>query len=256
MEKNNLSFIHARVLMNFQLNFVADFIKTYCKVLITIYVWSIFGFLRPNLELSSLLLPKSTTHKSILLIIVGTFIFTIFGYCFKLLVTYIVIIILFIRLFIFIENSRLFDAQTDDNMLFLMFIYTTHFILNTFEKEINFFIKICDLMERYDSFKLLTELITKLINLSLIKKLIDRITKKYIVKNSESLYDKQQREIKSAFSDICIALIGFPILLILCRMTVGILLFLFVEYLNIWQLFFPPFFLLFCTNITATQFSD
>ncbi len=101
-------------IMNSQLNFVADFIKIYCKVLITIYVWSIFGFLRPNLDLSSLLLPESTKHKSILLMILGTFVFTILGYCFRLLVSYIVLFIFCVRLTIFFENYGLFDPSTDD----------------------------------------------------------------------------------------------------------------------------------------------
>jgi hypothetical protein len=231
------------------------FIKTYSKILTTIYIWAFCGFLIPNLELNKIYLPESTKYKSIMLMMTGTFIFTTLGYCFRLLETYVITFIVCIRITIFLENFGLFDPSIDEETSYLgcvLLYLQSLYIMSMFEQEIKFMMKISNLID------LISPVARRINKFFTIKenKLMETIAKKYIVNTYESLSVKQGREVKSLFLDIPIALIGLPIFRILSWLIVGIIIFLLIEYLGIWTLHFSDFFLLFCTFVTIRCFND
>ncbi|WP_237743557.1 hypothetical protein [Pleurocapsa sp. PCC 7319] len=211
--------------------------------------------MRPNIELSSLFLPELENYKSIVLLIIGAFIFTILGCCFKIIISYIIILIFWIRLMIFLEDFYFFDPLLSEVNSFagIWLLYVPlSFMINLFEKEINLMIKITYFLDRIS-------LITRKINRGFIRKengLIDWIVKKLkkTTNTSKSLSVNRGRAIKSYLLDIFIGFTTLPIFCQLYWLIIGILLFLFVEYLGIWILSFSPFFLLLCTFITVRNF--
>jgi len=93
----------------------------------------------PNLELNGLYLPESTKYKSIMLMMIGTFIFTTLGYCFRLLATYVITFIVCVRITIFLENFGFFDPSIDEKTSFvgcvllymqLLYIYNEYVCLS------------------------------------------------------------------------------------------------------------------------------
>ena len=125
-------------------NLLIKFISSCSKVLITAYIWLFCGFLIPNLELNRFYLPESTEYKTIVLMMIGTFVFTTLGYCFRFLAVHIIVFLFCIRFTTFMNNFGFFDSESliNNNMSYLGLMLMSiplEVVINSCKAEIDFF---------------------------------------------------------------------------------------------------------------------
>ena len=239
--------------MNYQLDFVTNFIKVYSKVFITIYIWSLVGFLKPNLELNSFFLPESAKFKSIVLILIGTFVFTILEYCFKNILFHTVAYLIIYRSLIFIMSfcshldTLIAEANSNAEMLlFIILCCPGALVAKEYKIELKLVLGTIVIL---DSISQITCLISNFLNQK------DKKQTSYIVEKPENTskidYVEREKIISNFILDMFMALFSYTLFFLLFCQITGILSFLFVEHLSIWSLNFTPFFLLLCTFISA-----
>ena len=249
-------------------NYALGFIKSYSKILICIYAWAFLGFIRPNVEFSSFDLPESIKHKSIILMMLGALIFNLLGYFFSVIVLNVVLwIIWMIGTIIWLKNLMLFfprleeERNTCDSLLiFVMYICIFYQYTSTA-------MQIVELIENsflwsllITLYRLIDTILEKLNNVFLPGNIFSRrINKSLFSSTRENKLVREVnvgQEIWNLAINLVIFSVSFSLISICYSLIVGVKLILYIEYLNIWTLSFPTFFLIPCALITIGNINN